>query len=350
MTRNRSNPPRLLTAGYLTLDMIVRDLATGDYWHSAGGTCGNVSIFATALNLDVSLLARIGADHRGQRVLDHMNDAGVNTDDIEEGAALRTPGIVELIRGTSERTHRFTHQCPLCATRLPKIAVASKRQAKTKVKHIDRFDAFFFDRATLSTITLATAAREAGLIVMFEPPSVPRTQHAIRAAELSDIVKLSRRPASRIKNWSLNPNGATKFIIETLGPKGARFCTKLPGGWSNWTELPAFSTSHVNDTAGAGDWLTAGLLADLLIHQDVVNLDSLQASIEYGQKLSSISIAFDGPHGALTVLGASGIQQAAACLDPIHPPCDHAEIRPAPTNPVADPPYDYCKLCLTQFK
>ena len=219
MTRNRSNPPRLLTAGYLTLDMIVRDLTTGDYWHSAGGTCGNVSIFATALNLDVSLLARIGADHRGQRVLDHMNDAGVNTDDIEEGAALRTPGIVELIRGTSERTHRFTHQCPLCATRLPKIAVASKRQAKTKVKDIDRFDAFFFDRATLSTITLATAAREAGLIVMFEPPSVPRTQRAIRAAELSDIVKLSRRPASRIKNWSLNPNGATKFIIETLGPK-----------------------------------------------------------------------------------------------------------------------------------
>ena len=349
MTRNRSNPPRLLTAGYLTLDMIVRDLTTDDYWHSVGGTCGNVSIFATALDLDVSLLARTGTDHRGQRVLDHMNDSGVNTDAVEEVAALCTPGIVELIRSTSKGTHRFTHQCPLCATRLPKIAVASKRQAQTKVKHIDRFDAFFFDRATTSTVELATAAREAGLIVMFEPPSFPRSQLAIRAAELSDIVKISRRPASRTTNWSLSPNGSTKFIIETLGPNGARFCTKLPVGWTNWTELPPFPTAYVTDTAGAGDWLTAGLLADLLIHQDVFDLDSLQASIEYGQKLSSISIAFDGPHGALTMLGASGIQQAAACPGAFQPPCDDAEIRPVPPNPGADRPHNYCNLCLTEY-
>ena len=349
MTQNRTNPPRLLTAGYLTLDMIVRDLATGDYWHSAGGTCGNVSIFSTALNLDVSLLARIGTDHRGQLVLDHMNDARVNTDGVEEVAALRTPGIVERIHGASKGTHQFTHQCPLCATRLPKIAVVSKHQAETIVKHIDRFDAFFFDRATASTIGLAAAAREAGLIVMFEPPSIPRTQLAIRAVEINDIVKISRRSASRIRDWTLSPNGATKFIIETLGPKGVRFCSRFPDGWSKWTELPPVPAVHITDTAGARDWLTAGLLADLLSRQDVVDLDSLQSSIEYGQKLSSISIAFDGPHGALTMLGASGIQQAAACPDPIHLPCDEAKIRPAPASPVANTPTNYCELCLTQY-
>ena len=42
MSKRSNERPRLLTAGYVTLDIIVRDLRAHDYWHAAGGTCGNV--------------------------------------------------------------------------------------------------------------------------------------------------------------------------------------------------------------------------------------------------------------------------------------------------------------------
>ena len=342
--------PRLLTAGYLTLDMIVRDLPTGDFWHSAGGTCGNVSIFSAALGIDVSLLARIGKDCRGSRVLDLITAAGINTAGIEHSAHVRTPGIVEFIHGTPNGNHRFTHQCPLCESRLPKLATVSRRQATASAKAISNFDAFFFDRATSSTIQLATAAREAGLIVMFEPPSLPRTERAIQAAELSDIVKVSRRPSTPAHSWMLNPESTTKFIIETLGPEGARFCTSVRGRSTNWEQLPPFPTENVRDTAGAGDWLSAGLLAYLLANKTDIDCNSLRESIRFGQRLSSISIKYDGPHGALDELVRSGTRKPASPDSDTSSRHQHCVQSSAYSTPVPGCHQNRCDLCLTHYE
>ena len=329
--------------------MIVRDLAAGDYWHSAGGTCGNVSIFSAALDIDVSLLARVGEDLRGRRVLEHMAAAGVNTHGVQHSKRLRTPGIIEIIHGTPTGSHRFTRQCPLCAFRLPKLAAVSKRQAQVSTETINEFDAFFFDRATPSTIRLASAAREAGLIVMFEPPSFPQTERAIQAADLSDIVKISRRPGSPVRRWSLSPDASTNFIIETLGPQGTRFSKKLHGRWTKWKQIPPFPAKCVRDTSGAGDWLSAGLLTHLLNNPDHINADSFQVSIEYAQKLSSISIAFDGPHGVLNALGPSGVQKAFASPKGMSP-CDDAPYTSVSSNLMTDPTDNHCELCLSEYE
>ena len=347
MIRPKEKTPRLLTAGYLTLDLIVRNLAAGDYWHSAGGTCGNVSIFASALGLDVSLLARVGEDLRGHKVLSDVVAGGINTAGIEQVPGLATPGIVELITGTPEGTHRFTHRCPECAIRLPKQAVVSHSTARTKVKFIKQFDAFFFDRATSATLLLASAAREAGLLVMFEPSNVPRTAKALRAAELSDIVKTSRRPGYRGRDWELRPDAATKFIVETLGPNGMRVRHRLSTGWGEWQTVTPFPPPHIRDTAGAGDWMTAGLLANLLPRKDSISIDPLLASIEHGQRLSAISIAFDSPAGALTALGSSTIRRIANGTAPIQGPCD-GQVRVSTRAGCMSTPSNCCKLCLTQ--
>ena len=347
MTQRRQGPPRLLAAGYLTLDMIVRDLAKGDYWHSAGGTCGNVSIFTSALGVEVSLLARMGKDQRARRILHYMDAAGVDTLNVEHNSALRTPGIVELIRDTAKGEHRFTHWCPLCEIRLPKQAVVSKGMAESVAKDIDQFDAYFFDRATSATISIARAAREAGLIVMFEPPSVPRTSRAKSAAALSDIVKISRRAGHNARDWISCSNGSTKFIIETLGPAGTRFREVSSGRPGEWVQLPAVTSTLIKDTAGAGDWLTAGLLAGLLLRRYTLSEDSIVDLIEYGQRLSAISIAFDGPSGALTALGAADIKRAANGIHSL--PIKHYDwsCRTEGEN-VTGTLQDYCSLCLTE--
>ena len=339
--------PRLLTAGYVTLDLIVRDLATKDFWHSAGGTCSNVAIFAAALGADVSLLGRVGKDRRGQQVVTDFSKGGVGVADVENVPALSTPAIVEIIERTPKGNHRFTHQCPVCGTQLPKQAVVSKRKADIVAQSIDQFDGFFFDRATPATVRLAAAAREANLLVFFEPQSVPRTAMAKQAAELSDIVKISRPTNLRGKHWNLNAQASTQFVIETLGASGARFRASSRRGWDEWCEMPAVPPALIRDTAGAGDWMTAGLLISLLPQRDVNNPGLLQTAIKFAQRLSSISIAFNGPQGALTALGASTIEQTANSADPIPiPHCVEAHAKQQASCP--DPSFHYCELCLTE--
>lgn len=336
--------PRLLTAGYLTLDLIVRNISTHEYWHAAGGTCGNVSIFASSLGLDVSILGRVGEDQRGLHLLSELTAAGVVTDYIARATHLRTPGVVELIGGRG--THRFVFQCPICGTQLPKADVVSDKEAETVVDHIEEYEGFFFDRATSATLRLAEAAREAGLLVMFEPTSVPRTSSAMRAAALSDILKVSYHSGVSMGAWRPNRGASTRIIIETLGNRGVRVRRRSSRKWSPWREIPAFAQSCVRDTAGAGDWLTAGLLVSLLPVRGELGLDALLASIEYGQRLSAISLAFHGPNGALTALGSSVIDQIARGTAPIEASSllkqDASPRRSLPLDPNLD-----CELCLT---
>ena len=339
--------PRLLTAGYVTLDLIVKDLDAGDFWHSTGGTCGNVSIFAAALGVDVSVLGGVGKDRRGQRIVSDFIRAGVNVAEVEISPALCTPGIVEIIQCTPEGSHRFTHRCPACGTRLPNQAVVSKRTADTVAQRIDQFDGFFFDRATPATLRLAAAAREADLLVLFEPQTIPRTALAKSATKLSDIVKISRQPNSRGNQWDSGTEESTHFVIETLGASGARFCARTPGGWGEWSEMQAVPPARIKDTAGAGDWMTAGLLSCLLRQRDGASLDSMPAAIEFGQKLSAISIAFDGPQGALAALGASTIKQVANCAGAIVVP-DCADGHGSHEAQCTGTPSLCCELCLTE--
>ena len=347
MTRPDVGRPRLLCAGYLTLDLIVRDLEGHDYWQAVGGTCGNVAVFASALGAEVSLLARVGKDRRGSLILEYLNDGGVDTSGVEQIERLGTPGIIEHILGTAQGTHQFSFKCPACMRQLPKQSVVSWRRAKIEAKCINRYDAFFFDRATPATLLLAEAAREAGLLVMFEPPTIPRTDIAKRAAAFSDIAKVSVRRRNQDRTWNLSSDVSTKFIIETLGACGVRASARSFHGWSEWQELPAFPQSHICDTAGAGDWFTAGLLTSLPIETGSIGFDEVLASVEYGQKLSAISLAFDGPGGALAALGAPTIKEIAKGTLAVTLPAKKRKKENAVQRQANLQIASYCSLCLS---
>ena len=347
MSSASSGSSRLLAAGYLTLDLIVRDVEKGDYWQAIGGTCGNVTSFSSALGLDVTILARIGEDARGQLLLHRLTAARVGASQVERVPHLRTPAVVELVRGGTGGSHRFQFECPRCEARLPKSGVVSKRRAEAAIKSISEFDAFFFDRATSATIRLAEAARDAGLLVVFEPTTVPRTADAQRAAAASDIVKVSQQPKDVMGAWRPPRGASTQFMVETLGSRGLRFRARTPRGWRTWKETPAVEQSQIRDTAGAGDWLTAGLIAALLGESASLNVDIVGAALEYGQRLSAISLQFDGPDGALAALGAPTIRRMTSEGGPIQLPAGlptHApKGRTQPSSPAG-----HCDLCLTR--
>lgn len=348
MRPNSEQRPRILTAGYLTLDLIVRDENSRDFWQAVGGTCGNVSVFASALGCEVVMLARLGQDRRGQRLLQELASTAVDISRVERAPKLASPGIVELVRNTPGRTHRFTHRCPVCGTRLPRATVVTKQQAEAEVESIDRFDAFFFDRATSATVHLAESARRAGLLVVYEPSSIPRGIWAKRATEVSDIVKLSAQPNPRVERWLPSGGASTSFIVHTLGPQGARILGRSSERWEVFYELPASAQPCIRDTAGAGDWLTAGLLSSMLQTPHSLSADSIRKSVEYGQRLSAVSLAFDGPGGALAALGARDVERMARGVLPMHVPFD-GESYTSPKIGRDSPPVHYCELCLTDL-
>ena len=346
MNQPEATAPRLLSAGYLTMDTIVRDLSTGHYWYAAGGTSGNVSIFASALGILTTSLARVGEDHRASHILRFLSEAGIDTSHIEKVPRLRTPGIIELIRGTPEGAHRFTYTCPACQTRLPKDAVVSKRHADVEAETINQFDALFFDRATPSTLRLARAAQKAGLLVMFEPPSIPRTAIAENAAAFSDIVKISLKHSQSPGQWHPAQDARTRFIVETLGTQGASMRSRATHGWSAPQKWPAVPQDVIRDTAGAGDWLSAGILYSILESGDTITAGALERSIQYGMRLSAISLAFDGPQGALKALGAKTIKSISQRPWPSKIPWVEGSAHTAAANHDHEPLH-LCNVCLT---
>ena len=348
MPARRRRDPRVLSAGYVTLDLVARDIGSGDLWQSIGGTCGNVSAFASALGARVTILTRVGHDRRGRYLLASLRAADVDVSDVECISDLRTPGVVEFLRTDELGGHRFAFLCPVCGTKLPKATVVSTRQARAMSERVEEFDAFFFDRASSATIRLAEAARDAGLLVVFEPTTVPRTDAAERAAAISDIVKVSKQPSNRMGAWRPRPGASTRFIIETLGSLGTRLRSRKKDRWGDWRLVPCTPQTRVYDAAGAGDWLTAGLLASLLSQPCTPTEYAVHAAIEYGQRLSGLSLWFDGAQGALTALGSATIKQIASENSPIGVPPDVIGLPPQ-RNHREPQMAGCCELCLTEL-
>ena len=182
---------------------------------------------------------------------------------------------------------------------------------------------------------------------MFEPPSFPRTRSAQHAAEVSDIVKVSHKPSRQDLNWESVQNGSARLVIETLGAGGARFSQRSKLGWSEWREVRPLTPPQIRDTAGAGDWLTAGLLTRLRTKGELCSLDPTIALIEYGQRLSAISISFDGPSGTLHALGAAEIARAANGSGPIEDFWATRRFTSRRSSSTGNQSA-YCELCLTE--
>jgi fructokinase len=87
-------------------------------------------------------------------------------------------------------------------------------------------------------------------------------------------------------------------VIQTLGGEGLRFkASDTPSG--KWHLLPAFKVPQVRDTAGAGDWCTAGLLYALHSARMSTELSTLAVAtaLRFGQALAALNCMHSGARG-----------------------------------------------------
>src|ERR1700694_3076246 len=146
---------------------------------------------------------------------------------------------------------------------------------------------FYFDRTNAANLRLARHYAEYGAAIFFEPQS--KAGMFAEALEIATIVKFSAAYFPD-PEW-IAPKA--QLEVRTEGKKGLRYRLGDKEG-----HLRAYGAKVV-DSAGAGDWLSAGLIAALYEGEFVAleRASKLEAAMKYGQALAALNCEYKGARG-----------------------------------------------------
>ena len=301
----KDSAPLVAGTGFLALDVVLSEDRPDEQRCWAGGTCGNVLIALRYLGWQSAPIARLRDGAAANVLLADLERWGVATSHITFSEDGSTPIIVERIgrKSGGEAFHTFSWRCPHCGTRLPGYKPVLMNKAEELTERLGAPQVFFLDRLSRGAIILAQAAADRGAAVVFEPSSIGNPLLFREAWELADIVKYSHERLSELPA-DLEGGEGPRVQIETLGGEGLRYRTRLPGSRTKvWRKLEAFPAARIRDTAGAGDWCTAGIVHKLfpvgISALDSATDDSVRDAIRYGQALGAWTCGFEGARGGM---------------------------------------------------
>jgi fructokinase len=296
--------PAIVGAGLVALDIVLSEVSGTSPRFWAGGTCCNVLTVLSYLGWDACPIARLRPGDAAERLLADLRTWGVSDRFLSVSDDGSTPVIVERIRlGEDGRPrHSFSWRCPACGHYFPPFKPVLASVAERMVQQIGKPQVFFFDRATPGAVVLARATEAVGGLVVFEPSGIGNPVVFRRAWETSHVVKYSHERLSELPENSLD--GAPLLQIETLGECGLRYRRRASGKrWSPWVEAAALPALALKDTAGAGDWCTAGFLSQaaafgLAGFQSLLDKE-LRDALRYGQALAAWICGYEGARGGM---------------------------------------------------
>jgi pfkB family carbohydrate kinase len=294
----------VLGSGLIALDVVVgADQSTGArIW--AGGTCGNVLAILGYFGWSAYAAGNLGDDFAGTRVREDLSRWGVSSEFLTLRPENRTPVIVEKVwkSNAGVARHRFFWKCPSCGASLPgyRALAADNAIAVSNSSMIPR--AFFFDRVSKHTLNLARWSARLGAIVVFEPSSIGDERMFAHAVSVSHILKFSH---DRVTYRDGIPGPQKPVLeIETLGEDGLRYRLRSTGKKKSiWNDMPAYKISGIQDTAGAGDWCTAGMLHSLrgsrFPERHQIREHEIADALRFGQAIAAINCKYEGARGAM---------------------------------------------------
>lgn len=272
----------VLSVGYLVLDVIATTRMVG---RSAGGTAGNVAANLAWLDYRASLLARIGDDAAGEVLQADLSNAGVDTTHIHRSPDVKTPILIQRL---TESGPQYLFTCPVCHYKFASHRPATREQAERAAASAPRM--LFVDRASKASLDLMGKVRAQGGIVMFEPNGPGRQNLTAEAISLADILKVSEDRVPTLGSL-LHATPQQQVQVRTRGGQGLDF--RVGGG--AWHKRRA-RRARVIDSAGAGDWVSAGLLAHLAENPSLT-VRNVSDGLSFGQALAALSCAFVGARG-----------------------------------------------------
>lgn len=270
---------QILASGYVALDLISYQRRVA---HRAGGTATNVVANLAFLGWEASIAGLIGDDRAGRTIIRDLKGAKVDTRALEARSDVSTPLVLHEIH---DKGHRFLFSCPTCGRRFPKYRPLPEEKAAALCEKLAVPSVFFFDRANAGTARLAEYFRERGTLIVFEPSTQGR--EAERCLKAAHVVKYSSERAAAVVSAL---KGATPVLqLVTKGAKGIEGQLR-----SNSFEVPGFPAA-VLDSAGAGDWTTAGFLWALSsLDPEAWKKTLVVEALRQAQALAAVSCAFPG--------------------------------------------------------
>lgn len=302
-TRARRSIPTVIGTGLIALDVVVADSFKSDPLLCAGGTCGNVLTALAYLDWNAFPIARLRADAASKRVTEDLRSWGVNLDFVSIGVEGSTPVVVQHIRRNKagDPTHSFSRKCPKCGTWLPWYKAVRAADVLEIATRLPRAEVFYFDRTSKGAVELARNAKEGGSLVVFEPSSGSEPLQLAEALKSAHIVKIASDRL--VGNEGILDAAQPLLVIETQGSEGLRYKFRGTARSGRWEKVPAFKYAPVIDTAGAGDWCTAGIISEL----GTLGIDGLAkatnkvvlAALTTGQAMAAWACQFNGARGGM---------------------------------------------------
>lgn len=302
-------------AGLLALDLILnnKEVVPARTNMVAGGSCGNVLAILAYIGWNAYPVAQLGDNTATTILCQDLARWGVKTDFITKSAQGVTPLIIHRIF-SDKRQHKFEFRNPQTQEWLPRFRPITKKYVHGLPANFPEAAVFYFDRATPGNLLLAEQSSAAGALVVFEPSNSSDKKLFERALVLAHVVKFSQQ---RLPNYPDSyPVNQALVEIQTKGEAGIMYRMQTTG--PAWTSVPAFFLEATVDTAGAGDWCTAGIIDQLLAqHQsgfDGLSSAEVEHAIGVGQAYGAINCCFTGARGTMYNLSNKEFKQTATRL------------------------------------
>lgn len=245
-------------------------------------------------------IANQGMDWASRIVLRDMSRWGVKTDFIIRSRKTITPIVIEKLSNNGrDVTHEFKFSCPVCGSPLPRNRPVSAKLVSGIIRKMPAAQTFYFDRISRTAIELAREQRSRGALIVFEPSKFNKGRLFQECLAVAHIVKYSRT--------QIDISGFQNEIpleIQTLGAQGLRYRMKGVGkAFARWKELRAFHVEELVDSAGAGDWCTAGIIHMLGQRgadgfQDASE-DEIETALNFGEILAALKCGYEGARGLM---------------------------------------------------
>jgi fructokinase len=272
----------------------------------AGGSCGNVMTILSYFGWSSYPIAMLGRDPPSKLILTDMKKWGVHTDFLQISRENDTPIVLERLTNNNRFSqHNFEFRCPYCGASFPRNKQMPEAFARQTESRLPKAQVFYYDRASRATLQLAKFLRSSGALIVFEPYRDGRERLFRECLNAAHIVKYSHEQVETrlfLKHALLE--------IQTLGAEGLRYRTKRSNG--NWKTMPAFKPANTIDSAGAGDWCTAGLLHAVaqngLPGFSTASAGQIDEALAFAQGLAALCCQYEGPRGLMYVLQKSRLK------------------------------------------
>jgi sugar/nucleoside kinase (ribokinase family) len=310
--------PVVIGTGLIALDvMITSGSKPAGRW--TGGTCGNIMSILSYLGWGAYPVARLNGDDASKQVLRDLKKWAVRLQFAETEPSAETPIVIHKIRknAAGQAVHRFSLNCPYCGAFLPTYRAVLASAAEEVTSRIKNPMVFFFDRVSRGALILAKACADQGALIVFEPSGAGDPGLFLEALALTHILKYSNERVHNFKE--LLPQARPLLEIETMGKEGLRYRSGT-GGIKTWSKLEALTIASVKDTAGAGDWCTAGIIHCLGQHGladfESAGADALHHALRFGQAMAAWTCGFEGARGGMYELSKRAFHaEVSAILD-----------------------------------